>query len=818
MNVENKKDFKWDFFIAHAGADKAHAEKLYSYLCKNARVFLDSKNLKLGDDWDIELPKHQKKSYVTVILVSSKTEKAYYQREEIAAAISLAREDSQNYRAIPVYLDSEAEKNMPYGLRIKHGVTISDNCTLKDIAIRLLDEAGLGDTLKPKEDLKIAVKLPPNNLPHKRNLYFTGRYDIFKQINNNFHTNSGEKVLLTQSIAGLGGVGKSSVALEYAYRYSHEYDIIWWINAETEQTALNDIKGFALEKKLIEEDVEDNRLILREVQKWLNENEKWLFIYDNADSDDFDKWLEKCLPQYDMGHIIITTRSSYFPQSKRINIDLFSEEEAVAFLKTRTGKDDEQAKDLAKCLGYFPLALEQAAAYISENNSTCQEYIDLFNEWKTDMFNEKIHITDYDKTINITWKISIDKITDESAKQMFYMCAYFAPDKIPVDIFVRGQEVLPEPLKEDITNKLKQKRIIKELTNYSLLKYEDNFLSMHRLLQEVVQKSHSDDIKWLEYCLSLMGKVIGWIEGDKASIDEFKLALSHIIAISEKSKEGFTDKENLNKIIYLFNQIGVGYYILGDYIQALEYYKKALAIDEKVYGKDHPETATSYNNIGLVYNTLGEPAQALEYHNKALAIKEKVYVKDHPETATSYNNIGSVYDELGDYQRALEYYNKALAIREKVYGKDHPDTAISYNNIGYIYYELSNYTQALEYYNKALATFEKVYGEDHPDTVISYNNIGLVYDSLGETTKALEYHKKALSVREKVYGEYHPDTAYSYNNIGAVYYKLNKSDQALDYYSKALTILEKVYGKDHHNTKTVKENIELLLNGGKSST
>ena len=259
-----------------------------------------------------------------------------------------------------------------------------------------------------------------------------------------------------------------------------------------------------------------------------------------------------------------------------------------------------------------------------------------------------------------------------------------------------------------------------------------------------------------------------------------------------------------------YNNIGTTYHYLGNHPKALEYFFKDLAISEKVLGKEHPDTATSYNNIGQVYYSQGEYPKALEYFFKALDIREKVLGKEHPSTATSYNNIGLTYHSQGDYTKALEYHFKALDIKEKVLGKEHPFTATTYNNIGQVYYSQGDYTKALEYYFKDLAICEKVLGKEHPSTATSYNNIGLVYKQQGDYTKALEYYFKDLAICEKVLGKEHPDTATSYNNIGVVYKKQGYYPKALEFHFKALDIREKVLGKEHPDTATSYNNIGLV--------
>jgi hypothetical protein len=157
----SSEQYIWDFFIAHAGADKRAAEKLYDYLQPNSRVFLDSRSLMLGDDWDTELTAAQQQSLVTVVLISSKTEAAYYQREEIAAAIALARENAEKHRVVPVFLDQKAgsNKTVPYGLRLKHGLTVSANLSLKSVAERLLHLLSLLPKDVPHGQKSISTKV-----------------------------------------------------------------------------------------------------------------------------------------------------------------------------------------------------------------------------------------------------------------------------------------------------------------------------------------------------------------------------------------------------------------------------------------------------------------------------------------------------------------------------------------------------------------------------------------------------------------------------------------------------------------------------------
>ncbi len=268
--------------------------------------------------------------------------------------------------------------------------------------------------------------------------------------------------------------------------------------------------------------------------------------------------------------------------------------------------------------------------------------------------------------------------------------------------------------------------------------------------------------------------------------------------------------QNLEPFSALSIIIARYFYESAGYSVALEWLYKALAIHEKTFGKEHPNTASTYNSIANVCECQGKYALALEWSNKALNIREKILGKDHPDTATSYNDIAVVYFRQGQYDLALEWYNKVIPIREKLLGKDHPDTATSYNNVALVYYMQGQYNLALEWHKKSLAISVKVRGGDDPSIATTYNNIALVYNDQGEYDLALEYYQKALEIREKVYGKDHPHTATIYNNLACLYQKRGQYDLALKWFKKYLTVVEKVFGKDHPSIATACNNIAFV--------
>gem|GEM_PF-2518177 len=643
-----------------------------------------------------------------------------------------------------------------------------------------------------------------HNLPDI-NEFFTGRIDFLEKIHRHFQT---EKKPLRLTISGFGGVGKTQTAIAYADRYKNDYDDILWVDAEGSIERY--YRDFAQSKGLPSDEKVGWSVVLNAVKNWFDKNPRFLLIFDNVE--DFDK-LSGCLPR-ENGHVLITTRESNSPFGKLEVLDEFKREEALEFLKERLGRDEgENAANLAEQLGYLPLALAQAAAYIFVNKSrvNCEAYLKLLDDEGLEMFN-KDDAKDYryKATVNVTWQISIDKIETKGAKQLFNLCAYMAPDNIPLSLFIEGQDKLPEELRTALGKEASRIDIVSELTRYSMMEEKDGKLTIHRLVQMVVREKlkKDNDTQWLAYCLEMARSVFGYKYGDRQSMEAFKRNARHIWAIAGHAEKIFKDNDkSQEKIGWLYNVAGFGYLHSGQYDEAFTWFKKALEIVEKVLGKDHPSTATTYNNIAAVLDNQGKYDEAFTWFKKTLEIKERELGKDHPSTATTYNNIAGVLDNQGKYDEALALYQKALVIREKVLGKDHADTATTYNNIAWVYKNQGKYDEALAWYQKALEIFEKVLGKDHPSTATTYNNIAGVYKNQGKYDEALALYEKARVIREKALGKDHPSTVTTYNNIAGVFYIQGKYEEALALYQKALVIREKVLGKEHPHTAEMYNNI-----------
>ncbi len=690
------------------------------------------------------------------------------------------------------------------------------------------------------------------NFPHLRNPNFTGRKDLLDSLHEALA--SGERAAFTQTsaITGLGGVGKTQLALEYSYRHADDYRVLWWVRSEEPATLAVDYAGLAARLDLPEKDTQDQRVIVEAVRCWLEQNGGWLLVFDNAQNF---KDLEGYLPRAGSGHVIITSRNqSWGGVARMLNVDMFTPAESVDFLQKRTGQDDEDsAKALAEALGNLPLALEQAGAYIQETGISLAAYLKLFQERQKELLSRGKPDA-YPDTVATTWDLSFQKASEEvlASADLLNLCAFLAPDDIPKSLLTNGAEHLPEPLASTFTDEMVLNDAIAALKRYSLVTVTDDSLSVHRLVQAVAldRLSSEEQKKWAEAAIQLMNDAFPQESQDVRTWDQCSVLLPHALAATEHAEGlGLVSKATghlLNKVgIYFYglaafdeaksaieraikigemvfspdhpniasgiNNLGEILRTLGDLAGAKNSFERALQIDERVYGPDHPSVARDVNNLGTVLIDLGDLAAAKNSFERALRIEEKVCGPDHPNVSIRVNNLGGVLRAyLGDLAGAKKSYERALEIGENVYGPDHPSVATMINNLALVLEDLGDLAAAKNSLERALQTDEKVFGPDHPSVARDVNNLGMVLIDLGDLAAAKKSYERALQINEKVFGADHPSVARSINNLGFVLQNLGDLEGARENYERALEIRQHFLGEDHPDTKIVRENLEAL--------
>lgn len=473
--------------------------------------------------------------------------------------------------------------------------------------------------------------LPPIwNVPHNRNPNFTGREEHLTKMK--AALNSGEPAALTQAIHGLGGVGKTQLALEYAYRSVAEYDIVWWIRSEEHTTMAADYSSLAEELDLPEKDATDQQVIIKAVKHRMEQIPKWLLVFDNAKDP---AEVRKYIPQGETGHVLITSRNpSWRGIATPLDVRVLKREESVDFLLKRTGYTDADAAGaLAEALGDLPLALEQAGAYMEVKGRTLLDYLNLFTVHKNKLLNRARPSTDYPDTVATTWELAFDEILQISAPgaDLLNLCAFLAPDDIPIELLNSGVQFLPESLAAVAADPLTFDDAVDPLRRYSLIEITAETISVHRLVQAVTRDRLDGDEKkkWAEAAIRIVNEAFPFDSDDVKTWPVCSRLLPHALASAGHAE---TLDVALDSTGRLLNQIGI--YLRGraQFTDAKEMHQRALAIGEAVYGPDHPTVAIDVSNLGGVLESLGDFEGAKKNYERALEIFGKYLGKEHPNT------------------------------------------------------------------------------------------------------------------------------------------------------------------------------------------
>jgi tetratricopeptide (TPR) repeat protein len=834
-----------DFFISYTGADRSWAEWMAWQLEQaNYSVILQAWDFRPGGNFVLDMDQASKQCDRTIAVLSADYFKSKYTPSEWAAAF---RQDplSRQLLLLPVRVrDCDIE-----GLLGQ--IVYIDLVGKDEQAARLALLAGVSrERAKPTTPpafpmVSFSLSQPPAfpgvlpsiwTVPSLRNPYFTGREEPLQQLVDAFEGHGAAGMRQPVALSGLGGIGKTQIAIEFAYRFSARYQAVLWAQANTTQADIahadtravlvSSFLRIADSLNLPEKNEQDANNVVQAVKRWLQTQSGWLLILDNADGLALAR---EFLPATSAGHVLITTRAEVTaPLARRLGIDVLTTELGARFLLLRAGLlapelpleqasvvDQALARQLCDEMGGLPLALDQAGAYIQENACRLSDYLEWYRERRTILLRERGGLGDeHPEPVATTWSLSFDQVEHNSvaAADLLRLCAFLHPDAIPQELITEGMADLGPPLEPLGTDPLALNAALKELRAYSLVRRDPSTqtLSLHRLVQAVLKDSMKEQTQreWAERSVRAVDLAFPDVT-NVALREQCERYLPHALVcatlIEAYSFEFAEASRLLNQTAYYLDR-------RAQYAQAEPLYQRALAINEQQLGPEHPDTARSLNNLAALYYTQGKYEQVEPLYQRALAINEQQLGPEHPDTAGSLNNLAALYYTQGKYEQAEPFYQRALAINEKQLGPEHPDTATCLNNLANLYHAQGKYEQAEPLLQQALAIMEQQLGPEHPDTARSLNNLANLYHAQGKYEQAEPLYQRALTIREQQLGPEHPDTARSLNDLAELYHAQGEYEQAEPLYQRALAINEKQLGPEHPNTATSLNNLaELYL-------
>jgi tetratricopeptide (TPR) repeat protein len=513
-----------------------------------------------------------------------------------------------------------------------------------------------------------------SNLP-ARPRGFVGRGEDLERLHAGLFEGAADRVVPIQAVHGLGGIGKTTLALEYAHRFASDYQLIWWVDAQQPTTATAALA--ALATQLGVPGSSDQAAMVQTLFDRLRGRSRWLLIYDNAEQPD---QLADLLPPGGAGHVLVTSRwSAWRSTASPQRLEVLPRAESVDLLRQHTGAKYEAALDtLADLVGDLPLALEEAAAYLEATQEDLEEYLQLLRDRARELFGQdepSARGKDSDRRrVATVWSVSLDRIHADApaAEALLNLCAFLAPE-VPRGLPTEHPEVLPPDLAAVVGDRLHYNRTLAVIGEYSLATVSPASIGLHRLVQMVIQARLADtsERSWADAAVRLLRDSFPADSREASSWPRCERLLPHLLAVTGHAEQLGIAHQATG---WLLGQASAYLQERGQYRQAKRVAERALAVAEAALGPDHPDVGIRRNNLGTVLQDLGDLAGARTQYERALQITEKALGPD-PRVAVMLYRVGRVRADLGDLEAASNAFSKAVQIDTAAYGPDHPEVA-----------------------------------------------------------------------------------------------------------------------------------------------
>jgi tetratricopeptide (TPR) repeat protein len=667
-------------------------------------------------------------------------------------------------------------------------------------------------------DTLVAAGTPPKTKPRNLPLLslgglFAGREDAIEALRTALLAAKGGAVALH----GLGGVGKTRLAIEYGWARGADYSALLFLSA-SDAVSLNAGLGALAGPEILDlpkKEARDDATKIAAALRWLEANPTWLMILDNVDDGAAVAAVSQLLPRLKGGHVIVTARAANFPAAiRKLELQPLDEDTATQFLLDRTAGDRNQApndaalaRTIAGELGGLALGLEQAGAHIVTERIGFARYLALWNaardaalSWSDPV------VTGSEKTLATVWTTSVARLTPES-RRLLDRLAFLAPDPIP--------DSLLEVAVPDEAASVGATSARAGLYAYSLITRATQEgggtpeFVVHRLVQDFARRAMGRERR-----TQMLREALEWVNaafvGDVDDVRNWPTLdplAPHAHAVARNADEAGIAEPTAR----LFNDLGSLLYAKAGFGEAEALMRRALEIDEKSYGLDHSNVAIRLNNLAALLQTTNRLAEAEPLMRRALAIDEKSYGPDRPEVATNLNNLAILLQTTNRLAEAEPLMRRAIAIDEKSYGADHPIVANNLSNLALLLQETNRLSEAESLYRGTLAIKEKSYGPDHPTVAKNLSNLALLLQETSRFPEAESLFRRVLAIEEKSYGPDHPDVARSLINLARLLHETNRLGEAEPLMRRALTIDEKSYGPDHPEVAIDLNNFAWLL-------
>jgi tetratricopeptide (TPR) repeat protein len=811
----------FDVFLSHNSKDKPAVREIAKALrARQLRVWLDEDDLVPGRPWQEALEEIIQTTKAAAVLVG-RDGLGPWEVPEMRACLS--EFVNRKLPVIPVLLpDAPSQPDLPLFLRAFTWVDLRGGITDEG-----LDRLVWGITGKKPRGKKKKPEPPPflHNLPYlPLGDLLKGRAEELRKLAENLDAGGRTAIVQHQALYGLGGIGKTRLAVEHAWAFGSRYRAAFFVRADTPEGLHAGLAALARPDLLNLGEQKAEEETVHEVIGWLKTNPGWLLILDNVDSKEAESAVLTLLPGLTGGRVLITSRLRGWPSWVQTQpLDTIPLEEARDLLLKRTSghhraasDDADRAWELAEKLDGLPLALEQAGAYIVHTRLSFAKYLEVWEEERKRVLDWHDEATmGYPASVTATWKTSFDRLRPTAAT-LLRLCAFLAPDPIPEEMLESEKESVEgacELLRsetgqeEDGADSIHE--ALAELESYSLISRQEATFTVHRVVQEVLQRRIPPEQlrDWIEAALGIVDGYAPFEAGDVRTWSIWNWLRPHAARVVL-----LADKEGvIVPTSRLMSQLGVYLHARSLYAEAEPLKRRALAIDEAFFGSDHSRVAIQLNNLGHLLRSTNRLSEAEPLIRRALAIDEALFASEHPNVARDLNNLAALLQDKNRLAEAEPLMRRALAIDETSFGSEHPYVATDLSNLAQLLQARNRLVEAEPLMRRALVIDEASFGSDHPNVALRLNNLArLLYDT-DRLSEAESLMRRALAIDEASFGSKHPNVARDLNNLAQLLHATHRLSEAEPLMRRALAIDEASFGSKHPSVARDLNNLAQLL-------
>jgi hypothetical protein len=633
------------------------------------------------------------------------------------------------------------------------------------------------------------------NMP-PRNLVFTGRDALLVALEHGLR--SGPTAVLPHALHGMGGVGKSQLALEFVYRHAAEYDLVWWIPAERPTQIQQAFVELARRMHLpvTAEAIMAVPAVLEALRTGLPYS-NWLLVFDNAESpSSVQEYFPSAPEGGPTGSVIVTSRNPQWNTlAHPLEVDVFARDESIQLLRRRNPDlTDDEADMLAEVLGDLPLAVEQASAWRAETGMPPAEYLRVFEEKRAELMAVSPP-TQYEETVATAWNVSLDHVETKNAGalQLLQLCSYFAPEPISRQFF---SNAVAEPIAPELdlifTDPIRLSRAIREINRYSLAKidHRTNSIQMHRLVQAVLKARMTEEQRerFQHGAHLLLAANAPSDPNDPQNWPRFGELYPHVIVSGAMN----SDHRNVRQLVH-----NVAEYLFwwGDHTAALEFANRVYTSWSERFGEDDPQTLVLGRHLRFVMWRMGRYAEAAELGERMLATLEAAGPEMEEEYLRVKGHVSSDRRVRGDFRGALEFDEDVYARAVRAFGEDDPATLTHAFNLAVCLRVNGDFRRALDVDTDVWRLRVQTFGTDDPFTLSSEASVALDRQELGEYSQAVGMCEEGVEKARQVYGDTHPMTYRAIARLGVAQRKAGQHADAAQNTQIALAALTERYGE-----------------------